>query len=105
MAKTWKARRHSANRSGTAQTDTVRLEVLRGGQTITVDAQAEPDPSDGRRKLGVWVRDSTAGVGTLTYIDPANQAYGALGLRSSMRTRAGCWPRAKARFCTQASSA
>ena len=64
---------------GTAQTDTVRLEVLRSGQTITVDAQAEPDPSDGRRKLGVWVRDSTAGVGTLTYIDPANQAYGALG--------------------------
>lgn len=64
---------------GTAQTDTVRLEVLRGGQTITVDAQAEPDPSDGRRKLGVWVRDSTAGVGTLTYIDPANHAYGALG--------------------------
>ena len=64
---------------GTAQKDTVRLEVLRGGQTITVDAQAEPDPSDGRRKLGVWVRDSTAGVGTLTYIDPANQAYGALG--------------------------
>ena len=64
---------------GTAQTDTGRLEVLRGGQTITVDAQAEPDPSDGRRKLGVWVRDSTAGVGTLTYIDPANQAYGALG--------------------------
>ena len=64
---------------GTAQTDTVRLEVLRGGQTITVDAQAEPDPSDGRRKLGVWVRASTAGVGTLTYIDPANQAYGALG--------------------------
>ena len=64
---------------GTAQTDTVRLEVLRGGQTITVDTQAEPDPSDGRRKLGVWVRDSTAGVGTLTYIDPANQAYGALG--------------------------
>ena len=64
---------------GTAQTDTVRLEVLRGGQTITVDAQAEPDPSDGRRKLGVWVRDSTAGVGTLTYIDPANQADGALG--------------------------
>lgn len=64
---------------GTAQTDTVRLEVLRGGQTITVDAQAEPDPSDGRRKLGVWVRDSTAGVGTLTYIDPANQVYGALG--------------------------
>ena len=64
---------------GTAQTDTVRLEVLRGGQTITVDAQAEPDPSDGRRKLGVWVRDSTAGVGTLTSIEPPTQASGARG--------------------------
>ena len=32
-----------------------------------------------RRKLGVWVRDSTAGVGTLTYIDPQIGAYGALG--------------------------
>lgn len=28
---------------------------------------------------GVWVRDSTAGVGTLTYYDPATGAYGALG--------------------------
>ena len=64
---------------GTAQTDTVRLEVLRGGQTITVDAQAEPDPSDGRRKLGVWVRDSTAGVGTLTFYDPSTGKIAGLG--------------------------
>ena len=62
-----------------AQADTVHLEVLRAGQTIAVDAPASLDPSDGRRKLGVWVRDSTAGVGTLTYIDPVNGAYGALG--------------------------
>ena len=62
-----------------SQDERVTISAEAGGQTITVDAQAEPDPSDGRRKLGVWVRDSTAGVGTLTYIDPANQAYGALG--------------------------
>ena len=62
-----------------SQDERVTISAEAGGQTITVDAQAEPDPPDGRRNLGVWVRDSTAGVGTLTYIDPANQAYGALG--------------------------
>lgn len=31
------------------------------------------------RRLGVWVRDSTAGVGTLSYVDPRTGAYGALG--------------------------
>lgn len=30
-------------------------------------------------RIGVWVRDSTAGVGTLTYIDPEKGVYGALG--------------------------
>ena len=30
-------------------------------------------------KLGLWVRDSTAGVGTVTYIDPHNRRFGALG--------------------------
>ena len=64
---------------GQAQSDVVRLEILRAGQTINVDAAAPVDASDGRRKLGVWVRDSTAGVGTLTYIDPETGAYGALG--------------------------
>mgnify|MGYP000712703595 FL=1 len=64
---------------GGAQTDTVRLEVMRAGQTITVETAASVDAADGRRKLGVWVRDSTAGVGTLTYVDPQTGAYGALG--------------------------
>ena len=30
-------------------------------------------------KLGIWVRDSTAGVGTMTYIDEEKMSYGALG--------------------------
>ena len=64
---------------GGAQSDMVRLEVMRGGQTITVETAASVDAADGRRKLGVWVRDSTAGVGTLTYVDPQTGAYGALG--------------------------
>ena len=51
---------------------------MRNGRRLTLQA-ALPASADGRRRLGVWVRDSTAGVGTLSYIDPASGAYGALG--------------------------
>lgn len=30
-------------------------------------------------RIGAWVRDSTAGVGTLSYYNPEDQSYGALG--------------------------
>ena len=60
-------------------TDTVMLGVQRGGRQMTVQAAARTDGADGRRRLGIWVRDSTAGVGTLSYIDPETGAYGALG--------------------------
>ena len=59
--------------------DDVQMRVVRGGRTLDVKASAPVDQADGQRRLGVWVRDSTAGVGTLSYIDPETQAYGALG--------------------------
>ena len=34
---------------------------------------------DGKNKIGVWVRDSTQGIGTLTYINPETKAFGSLG--------------------------
>ena len=34
--------------------------------------------SDGY-KIGIWVRDSTAGIGTLSFVDPITGDYGALG--------------------------
>lgn len=34
---------------------------------------------DSKNKIGVWVRDSTQGVGTLTYYNPLTSAFGALG--------------------------
>lgn len=62
-----------------APMDRIELSVIRRGKTEMVSVQAVSDPADGRRRLGVWVRDSTAGVGTLSYIDPVTKAYGALG--------------------------
>jgi stage IV sporulation protein B len=34
---------------------------------------------DLKYRLGIWVRDSTAGVGTLTFYDPESRCFGALG--------------------------
>ena len=34
---------------------------------------------DGSYKLGLWLRDSVAGIGTVTFFDPATGLYGALG--------------------------
>lgn len=57
----------------------VELGVLRGDQEMTIEATPAKDPRDGEYRLGVWVRESTAGVGTLTYYDPGSGEYGALG--------------------------
>lgn len=59
--------------------ETVSLSVLREGEVLDVDVTPAEDPRDGAYRLGVWVRESTAGVGTLTYYDPATGGYGALG--------------------------
>ncbi len=59
--------------------DNVQMRVVRAGKTLDVETSAFVDQADGQRRLGVWVRDSTAGVGTLSYIDPKNNRYGALG--------------------------
>ena len=44
------------------------------------DAQITPiKSSDSKYKLGLWVRDSTAGIGTLTFYDSNTNKFGALG--------------------------
>ncbi|MBZ9608377.1 SpoIVB peptidase [Clostridium estertheticum] len=37
------------------------------------------DSEDGKQKIGLWVRDSTAGVGTLTFYDDKTKKFAALG--------------------------
>ena len=59
--------------------DTVEIEVTRSGQTMRFEVQPVKDSYDGKYRLGVWVRDSTAGVGTMTYYDPSNETFAGLG--------------------------
>ena len=53
--------------------------LLRDGKKKTISIRPVKDESDGKLKIGVWVRDSTAGVGTMTYYNSDNFTYGALG--------------------------
>ena len=46
---------------------------------MTVSVDPALDPADGAYRLGAWVRDSTAGIGTLSFYDPADDTFGALG--------------------------
>ena len=56
----------------------VEIELLRGGQRMTVTVSPVAD-KDGIYRIGVLARDSMAGIGTLTYVDPETGAYGSLG--------------------------
>lgn len=53
--------------------------LLRGEEKITVYLTPERSVNDGIYKLGIWTRDSCAGIGTLTYYDRKNCSYGGLG--------------------------
>lgn len=57
----------------------VDVEVMRDGKAFECEITPRQDPRDGSWRLGVWVRDSTAGIGTLTFVDPDSGVYGALG--------------------------
>ncbi len=54
------------------------LTIRRGGKTSSVDTCALLC-DDGVYRLGIWIRDSMAGIGTLTFYDPDTGQYGALG--------------------------
>lgn len=55
------------------------IRALRDDETIQLTAQAVQCSSDGQYKLGAWIRDSMAGIGTLTFCDPDSGVFGALG--------------------------
>lgn len=56
----------------------IELSVLRGKSPISLRITPELDEDD-HYTVGMWVRDSTAGLGTVTYFDKSTHSFGALG--------------------------
>lgn len=56
----------------------LELTCLRDGRTFTAKVCPQADDS-GTFCIGAWVRDSTSGIGTLSFYDENTQRFGALG--------------------------
>lgn len=57
----------------------LKLTVCRNNSVISVDLQPVKCETDSTYKAGLWVRDSTAGIGTLTFYDPSTRCFAGLG--------------------------
>ena len=58
---------------------TASVTIVRDDQQRTLQLTPAVDPRDGSARIGAWVRSSTAGVGTLSFVDPETGGFAALG--------------------------
>ncbi len=57
----------------------VSIKALRKNEEMNFTVTPIKSIDDNSYKLGLWVRDSTQGIGTITYYDRQNNRFGALG--------------------------
>ncbi|MBU3155241.1 SpoIVB peptidase [Clostridium estertheticum] len=58
---------------------TLKIQRRNGSKLFDIKVKPTIDSTDGKQKIGLWVRDSTAGVGTLTLYDSKTNKFAALG--------------------------
>ncbi len=58
--------------------NTVKLTINRNGNIRQCYVTPTADPKGGYR-LGLWLKEGTSGIGTLTFYDPESKTWGALG--------------------------
>lgn len=58
---------------------TMKLKVQRGESIFTLTLHPVLSDQDKTYRAGVWVRDSSAGIGTMTYYDPSTGLFTGLG--------------------------
>lgn len=67
------------NEVNKATEDKVTIEYEKGENTIKEEIVAIKALDDDTKKIGLWVKDGVMGVGTLTFYNPENGTYAALG--------------------------
>lgn len=60
-------------------TNAMTLKYLRHGEEHTTSVTPSLSRKDGRYKTGMWLRDSTAGIGTVTFTVPETREFAGLG--------------------------
>ncbi|HEY5583930.1 MAG TPA: SpoIVB peptidase [Ruminiclostridium sp.] len=63
------------------KSDGKKLEIkyTRGSSVYNTTIEPIEGVNDSKYHIGLWVRDSTAGIGTMTFYDPQSHIFGALG--------------------------
>lgn len=59
--------------------ETLRLLIKRDHKTFQTTLTPAKDASEGIYRIGLYIRDSAAGIGTMTFFEPSSKKYGALG--------------------------
>ncbi|MGM9652176.1 MAG: SpoIVB peptidase S55 domain-containing protein, partial [Eubacteriales bacterium] len=57
----------------------IEITVLRNQEELSFTVFPSFSVSESQYKTGMWVRDNTAGIGTITYIDPSTGEFAGLG--------------------------
>lgn len=57
----------------------IKLTIRRGGETAEIAIRPVKEKKSGKYKIGVLIRDTLSGIGTVTYIDRETGKFGALG--------------------------
>lgn len=57
----------------------LKIELCRGAETLNISVSPVKEAGTNKYKIGVLVRDSVSGIGTVTYIDKTTGRFGALG--------------------------
>lgn len=59
--------------------ESMKVTLIRKDKEIETNIKPVKSREDQQYKIGAWIRDSTAGVGTLTFYCPTSNTFGALG--------------------------
>ena len=57
----------------------MKLKCSRKGKSFETDFRTAYSESEGKYKAGIWIRDSAAGIGTMTFFDTERKTFAALG--------------------------
>lgn len=57
----------------------ISIVAVRNNKELNFSVKPKYSKDDGRYKTGIWVKDSTTGIGTVTFINPENNAFAGLG--------------------------
>lgn len=57
----------------------IKITIERNGKSIELDVTPRQYNNDKSYKAGLWLKDSTSGIGTVTFIDPETNIFGGLG--------------------------